>query len=385
MNILFIHQYFKTPKQGGGIRSYLLAKELVKEGHHVSVVTTSNSGRKKHVSIDGISVFYLPIPYFQSFGYQKRIITFVKFAFQSFWKAKNYDFDVAYVITTPLTTGLTALMIKLFLKKKYIFEVGDLWPEVPVQMGVIDNHIIKSLLYQFEKLVYRQAHQIIALSPDIHDYIARKTTNPVLTLPNLAQTDVFHPSSCSERDTFIISYIGAAGRANHLEFLIDVAAACLQQHPNIQFQIASTGSELTRIQSMAKDLENVKFLAYGDKEKVSEYLKVANAIYISFAEVDALSTGSPNKLFDGLSAGKLIITNFNGWIDKLLQENRCGFSYNPNDPQEFIRKIKPFCNDDVLLKEYQQNARRLAEQRFSVEVSGQKLSTFLKADYSPTP
>ena len=33
MKILYLHQYFLTPEQGGAIRSYHLAKALVDAGH----------------------------------------------------------------------------------------------------------------------------------------------------------------------------------------------------------------------------------------------------------------------------------------------------------------------------------------------------------------
>ncbi|MEQ9303264.1 MAG: glycosyltransferase WbuB, partial [Marinoscillum sp.] len=62
MRILYVHQYFKTPEEGGCLRSYHLAKGLVEAGHKVTMLT----GHSKHAGqqeIAGIDVHYFKIPY----------------------------------------------------------------------------------------------------------------------------------------------------------------------------------------------------------------------------------------------------------------------------------------------------------------------------------
>jgi glycosyltransferase involved in cell wall biosynthesis len=94
-------------------------------------------------------------------------------------------------------------------------------------------------------------------------------------------------------------------------------------------------------------------------------MRITDASFVSYKNVPILETGSPNKYFDGLAAGKLIITNFGGWIRKDIEENRCGFYCDPREPVDFIKKITPFLEDPKLLKQYQQAARTLAEKNYS--------------------
>ena len=47
MNILYIHQYFITPNDPGGTRSYWLAREFVKKGHNVTMLTSSSKFEEK--------------------------------------------------------------------------------------------------------------------------------------------------------------------------------------------------------------------------------------------------------------------------------------------------------------------------------------------------
>ena len=60
MNILYIHQYFVTPQEPGATRSYWISKELVRRGHHVTVIT--GNSESKHApgrfNRDGIDVIY---------------------------------------------------------------------------------------------------------------------------------------------------------------------------------------------------------------------------------------------------------------------------------------------------------------------------------------
>ena len=78
MKILYIHQYFKTPEEGGSIRSYYLAKGLVDAGHEVTMLTAHNNFRGVK-AIDGIKVHYLPVQYDNKLGFIQRIIAFWQF------------------------------------------------------------------------------------------------------------------------------------------------------------------------------------------------------------------------------------------------------------------------------------------------------------------
>jgi glycosyltransferase involved in cell wall biosynthesis len=81
--------------------------------------------------------------------------------------------------------------------------------------------------------------------------------------------------------------------------------------------------------------------------------------------VPVLETGSPNKYFDGLAAGKLIIVNFGGWIREEIERNGCGVFISSDSPVDFVTRITPFLKDETLLRQHQQEARRLAEKKYS--------------------
>lgn len=386
VKILYVHQYFKTPKEGGSIRSYYLAKGLVDAGHEVTLITAHN-GSSETKSIDGITVHYLPIKYDNKFGFLKRIYAFWLFVILARKKALSIEkHDLAYVMTTPLSTGFIGTYLKRKLNLPFYFEVGDLWPEAPVKMGIISNKIITHWLYSIEKKFYFEADKVIALSPAIRNYVEKISPNTkVYVIPNMADCAYFQSEysigDFSFSNKFQITYCGAIGRANHLEFLIAAARESAAQKLPIHFNIIGYGSELSRLAENAKFLYNLSFHPHGGKQSVKDILDQSDAVYVSFKDVEVLGTGSPNKFFDSLAAGKLSIINFNGWIKNVVQRKKCGFHYDPNKPEEFVKKINVFLQSPDLLIKYQRNARKLAELYYDKNIQVTKLLKILNNEY----
>ena len=383
MKILYIHQYFKTPDEGGCVRSYHLAKGLVNAGHEVLMVSGHNQKSGRHV-IDGLTVHYFKIPYKNEFGFVRRVWAFLRFV----WKSKqlinqlSQRFDLAYVMTTPLTTGLIAMHAKSRLNIPYYFEVGDLWPEAPIKMGAVRNELLKRFLCQFEKKCYFEAQKVIALSPAIRNYI--EVTVPetkVHVVTNFADTDFFVATrkiqQFSSDNPLKVGYFGTFGPANGLNALLSVAKSCLELKVPVEFTLMGGGKEYSAIKKATKRFTNVRVIPFGNAEQVKEELETQDAVYVSFKNLEILSTGSPNKFFDGLATGKLIIMNFGGWIRTLVERNKCGFYHDPSDPMEFIRKLKVFIQDPTLLQQYQKRSRALAESYYSKELQVNKLLKIL--------
>ncbi|MDN5204407.1 glycosyltransferase family 4 protein [Fulvivirgaceae bacterium BMA10] len=385
MKVLYIHQYFKTPEEGGAIRSYYLATGLAENGYDVEMITSHGYKESITKSIDGIKIHYLPVAYQNKFGFIRRIYAFIKFLWLAFKKAKEIkDVDIVYATSTPLTIGLLALWIKKKFKIPFYFEVRDLWPEAPIQMGVVRNGLLKRLLVKLEKTIYQEADKIIALSPGIRDGIKKiSPQKSVYVIPNMSDCDFFNIEAKEKRlekkfkveKRFVITYFGAIGKVNHLDYFLDFVEAAKKKHLKLSFIIAGQGSEVKRLKKNARlrHLNALQFLPFQNKEGIREVLNITDAVYISFANKPILQTNSPNKFFDALAAGKLIITNTNGWVREISESHRCGFYYNPENPRQIIDKLKPIVNDRNYLLSFQNNSRSMAELYYSKELQVQKL------------
>lgn len=387
MKVLYVHQFFNTPLDGGNIRSYYLASEMVRAGIQVEMITSHLSKNLEVKIIDGIRVTYLPSSYQNHFGYWKRIRAYLHFAVMASWfsiKIKNVD--LCYVMTTPLTTGLIALFNKFVLGRKYVFEVGDLWPWVPVEMGVIKNYLLTKALYSFERYCYDQSAGCVGLSPPISKYIREKSpTKPVETVYNVSECTFFRPENGNDElkikfgitDEFVVTYTGTFGFANDLSRMMYVLKGL--QHLPIKFLFVGMGAEKEEVTRLAKDLEltNCSILDFQPKQAMKEILAISDAMFISFANYPSLFTGSPNKLFDALAAGLVVITNFEGWIAELVKKEGCGFSFIHDSSADLEKQISPYLGSRKLLEDQKHNARALAETHFELGLQSKKQIDFI--------
>jgi glycosyltransferase involved in cell wall biosynthesis len=376
LKILILHQHFKTPETGGAIRSWYLAKGLVEHGHTPVVITSHNEKEYVHTNIDGIEVHYLPIAYENAFDYYRRGVAFLRFVYASIRVASRIDgIDRIYAISVPLTIAFVARWTSFRKGIPYFFEVGDLWPDAPVEMGFIRNPVMKSLLYSTERTAYRKAELVVALSPAIKDAILRKVPEAkVVMIPNMSDCEYYRPEEKNSeivkqfgvQGKFVVSYIGAVGLANGLDYFLECVNVCRKAALPVHFIVCGTGALLERLKGNAKQLglQNITFTGFVNRDGVRGVMNITDAVFVCYRDRPILETGSPNKFFDGLAAGKLIVINFGGWIKKEIEEHRCGVAVSNSDPANFINKIRTFITDPDLLKEYQMNSRRLAEQKY---------------------
>jgi glycosyltransferase involved in cell wall biosynthesis len=174
-------------------------------------------------------------------------------------------------------------------------------------------------------------------------------------------------SKFAVQSKFVISYIGAIGIANGLEHMIDCAQACLRAGLHVHFIICGEGGEQQKHVSTIKSmgLTNISVVPFTHRDGVRELLNITDATFISYKPFKILETGSPNKYFDGLAAGKLIIINFGGWIKEEIESIQAGIYIDPKNGIDIVNKLSPYLKSEELVMSYQKAARRLAEGKYS--------------------
>jgi glycosyltransferase involved in cell wall biosynthesis len=351
----------------------------------VEVITSHQGGSEVSKVISGFQVHYLPVYYDNKLRYTARILAFLKFAWLAYQKALELEqVRLCYAISTPLTVGWVAGRLKSRHNIPYVFEVGDLWPEAPVQMGVIKWPWLIKQLRRFERSIYQNAEHVVALSPGIRSGILKTAPESAIsTIPNISDCQYFQlepklpylEKRFGVTNKLVVTYFGAAGKANHLEYLIEAARYAGQNNPNLHFMIMASGSELDRLIKLAKryKLRNLDFLNYRNRAELRKVLNVTDIVYVSYADVPVLTTGSPNKFFDGLAAGKVMVVNFEGWLKDITLQHQTGYYVDPEKPEMLTDVLGPLINDKRSLLQMQINSRILAETYFSRELAIKKL------------
>ncbi|MDG1276170.1 MAG: glycosyltransferase family 4 protein [Algoriphagus sp.] len=396
MKLIYVHQYFKTPEEGGAVRSFHLAKGLVEAGIQVELITSGNQKSYDQRWISGIKVHYLPVAYDQKFGFFKRIKAFLSFVNQAKKLIPKLERpDLLYITSTPLTTGLLGLWAKKKLAIPYIFEVRDLWPKAPIEVGAIKNPLLIQWLKKLEKRIYDQAMSLVALSPGIGSHLREISPGQKIALiPNFSDLDRFFPQR--KRDSILqkynlqnkltIAYTGALGKVNAVDELLDLAMQAQTRNKPWQFLIMGEGSHREMLLKKAEQLKlsNVIFIPFGNKEKVNEVLSISDFAWISFAHLPVLKTNSPNKFFDAIAAGKAILVNHKGWVYDLVKENKLGISCLPHKLNSAFMELENLENHPEKIVQMSRNSRQLAEKYFSKEIAVARLNLVIQPSDSPT-
>ncbi|MFA0533137.1 glycosyltransferase family 4 protein [Vibrio breoganii] len=387
MNILYFHQHFSTPKGSTGIRSYGMAKHLLHQGHNVTMVCGTYGGGetgldsafvsgKREGIVEGIRVIEFDLAYSNSDGFLKRSMTFVKFALKSIGLVFTEKYDVVFATTTPLTAGIPGIFARWIRRKPFVFEVRDLWPELPKAMGVIKNPVVLEIMSLLEWVSYRSAHRCIGLSPGIVEGIAKRGVDKsrIALLPNGCDLDIFtsptqpwRPGGVAELDLMAI-FSGTHGIANGLDSVIDTAFELQQRgRDDIKIVLIGQGKMKTTLEDRAKELRlrNVIFHPPVDKVKLSGLMRSADVGLQVLQNVPAFYYGtSPNKFFDYISAGLPVINNYPGWLANMLEENNCGIAVEPSAADLFADALIYCSENRNALAEMGLNATKLAQEKF---------------------
>jgi len=399
MHILYLHQFFMTRTGIGGTRSYEFARRFVRQGHSVTMVTAASSpaeaGRRSEDGIEVVAVAAGFGDYVRAtkLGYGRRALAFARFAAAATQTVLRLPRpDVIYATSPPLTMALPALAASKRFGAPLVFEVRDLWPEAPIQMGALPNPALQYAARLLEKAVYRGSAHVNALSPGMRDGVVAAGVPPqrVSMIPNASDLDMFDPaldgSDMRRRlglgDGFVCSYFGTMGEANDLTQVVDAARLA----PEVVFVLHGDGKRRASLEERAHGANNVVFSdPIRDKTSVARLAAASDACMTIYKDVPILATCSPNKLFDTFAAGRPAVVNCDGWMRSLVEDNEAGVFVRPGDPADLAAQLLALRGDPGRRARMGANARALAEREFDRDLlAGRMLGVLERVAQWPT-
>jgi len=362
-HITIINQYIGSPYHGMEYRHYYLAKNLMKKGYKVTLITGSFSHLFSTLpkveksftkeNIDGIEYIWVKLPQYKSSKSIGRIWNMLYFA----WKL-NFLKDISSSHIIVSSPSLFPIKYGYRLAKKFntklLFEVRDIWPLTLIELSNLSNtHPLIKFMTHYEKFAYKKSDKIISLLPTAKNHFEKNgmSSEKFIYLPNGIEINQEKSKPLSKtiidkipKDKFIIAYSGTIGIANNLDYLINVANL-LKDNQDIYFIILGQGGEKKRLQDRVKNLklENFLFLEPINKEEVAVFLKLIDVAFISLLPEHIFRFGvSPNKVFDYMYAQKPIIWAIEAG-NNLVKDAKCGIDVplgNLNILKESILQLK---------------------------------------------
>ncbi len=383
----------------GGTRSYEMARRWAAAGHDVQMIAAQpnesdgNAGWTEE-TMAGFTLHRLSVPYANVMSYRRRIKAFYTFARAAGRKAREVGGDIVFATSTPLTIAIPGVSASKKLGIPMVFEVRDLWPEIPIAIGAIKNPVLKWAAKKLELYAYNNSKHVVALSPGMADGVANtgyKREN-ITVAPNSSDLELFDQTSESGK-TFLaanphfegkplIVYTGAFGKMNNVPYLAEIAAQARTLDPNMTFVVAGDGYEFEKVKKLATELKvlNENFFLIGrvKKTEIPPILSAATVATSVFTDLPEHHANSANKFFDGLASAKPMMINYEGWQANLIREHQFGLVVPAADPAEAARLLKEYISDDERLLQAGAASLNLAKNMFNRDAIAALVLTVLE-------
>jgi glycosyltransferase involved in cell wall biosynthesis len=363
MNILLINHYAGSVHHGMEYRPYYLAREWVRAGHKVTIVAASAShvrtlapqlGRRARMeeAIDGIDYVWLAAPPYRGNG-AARVRNMAAFL----WRLQAAGAQLAQAVkpdaviassTYPLDIWPAARIARRA-GARLLYEVHDLWPLSPMELGGYSSrHPFIMLLQAAEDFACRRADAIVSILPKVRPHLEAHGMAPhkLHLVPNGVDPDEWRGPAAPlpgrlevvldglrQQGRFVVGYAGTHGVANALGTLLD-AACRLRDHP-VAVVLVGAGPDKPALERRAAelDLNNVHFFDPVAKSQVPALLQRFDVAYIGWRRQALYRFGiSPNKLIDYMMAGCPIVHAVEAGNDPVMEAG-CGLTVAPDDPQ----------------------------------------------------
>lgn len=399
MRIVYLHQYFNTLSMPGGTRSYEIARRLKSLGHAVTVVTSARSqGRGFEWLVtdeDGVEVNWLPVPYSNHMGYGGRVRAFARFAYESAIRAATIPADLVFATSTPLTIAIPGVFAAKKLKVPMVFEVRDLWPEVPIAIGALKNPALRMSAQWLERWAYRNSEAVVALSPGMRDGVIRAGYDSarVAVIPNSSDNADFEVGE-ERRATWrakrpwlgsrpLLTYPGTFGRINGVDYIVPIARRLKEIAPEVRILLVGEGSEKAAVQRLAAEAGVLDVNLFVEdsvpKAQMPDVFAGSDMICSFVIDIPELFANSANKVFDTFAAARPILINHGGWQAEIIGKTGCGLVTGGLSADAAAQLLADRLQDPVWLTQAGGAAKRLATERFDRDLLVDQLNEVLIA------
>ena len=363
MNILLINHYAGSPQLGMEFRPYYMAREWQKAGHEVLIVGATFSHLRKRQPqpsdevIDGVHYRWVKTNEYKGNGIGR-----IRSMFSFIWQLKHrykkilngFVPDVVIASSTYPLDNYPAKKIADHYGAKYIYEIHDLWPLSPMELGGYSpKHPFIQVMQRAEDFAYANVDAVVSMLPKAIDHAEERglPREKFFYVPNgIVEEDWENPENISNdlrseiekirtKYDFIVGYLGGHAISNSLDSYID--AAKMLSDKRIAFVLVGNGVEKQRLVKKVDDenINNVFFFDPIPKTQVPSLLSFMDILFIGWKKNPVYRFGiSPNKIFDYEMSGKPIVHAVEAANDPVAEAG-CGISVEPENANAIASAI----------------------------------------------
>lgn len=384
MKILFLTDNFPPEVNAPASRTYDHAREWVKAGHEVTIITCApnfpkgkvyqgykNKWRQEEV-MDGIKVIRVWSYIAANKGFVKRTLDFISFSVTSFFAGLSQKADLIVATSPQFFTALAGRTLSFWKRTPWVMEVRDLWPESIKTVGAMkDNAFIRYFEWE-EKMCYKTAKKIVVVTDSFKKTLIARgiPAEKIHVVKNGVDRDLFAPIPKDEQlikelsleGKKLIGYIGTHGMAHKLDFILRCAKN-MQGKNNYHFILMGEGAEKENLLEMKEreGIDNVTMLNSVPKKEVSRYISILDLSLINLKKSPLFETVIPSKIFENAGMQIPIIMGVEGEAQQIVESYGAGLCFEPENEDDFVKKLSQLLEDETLYSSCKSGCERLSE------------------------
>lgn len=372
MHILFLTDNFPPEGNAPATRTYEHAREWVKNGHKVTIITCapnfpegkvfdgySNSWYSK-TNIDGIEVRRVKTYITANEGFIKRILDFVSFMFSGFFAGLFVKKPDVIVGTSPqFFTAVGAWALSAVRFKPFIFELRDIWPASITAVGAMKDSFAIRMLEKLEMFLYKRADSIISVTNAFKRELIERGVDgeKIDVVLNGVDLTKYQPVNQKDnelsdkynlQDKFVAGYVGTHGMAHGLETIVDVAEQ-LKEYDDIRILFAGGGAARKKVVDLVaqKKLSNVVLIDRQPKEMMPKVWSLCDVSLVPLVNNDLFRTVIPSKIFECMGMGiPSIMSVPEGEATQIIRETGSGLVVESESSSEIKEAIIKLYTDN---------------------------------------
>jgi glycosyltransferase involved in cell wall biosynthesis len=345
-------------------RPYYLAREWIKQGNTVTIVAATQSHIRTHNPefkeqvteeyIDGIKYLWIRTRSYAGNGMGRvlNMLEYIRGVYAIMPRLINENPDVVIASSTYPLDNYPAYKLANKTKAKYVYEVHDLWPLSPMELGGYSKyHPFILLMQRAENFAYKHVDKVVSILPCAKQHMVDHglREDKFVHIPNGISVDeksngeCIHEDiqNCIPSDKFIVGYTGTFGLANSLHTLFAAASIIQKTYPEILFILVGKGPEEEKLIELKKKLvlDNLIIVGAVPHEQIQSVIACFDVCIIAWNKHPLYRFGiSPNKIFDYMYAGKPIVQAGEAG-NIIITDAECGITVEPENSQAIAECI----------------------------------------------
>ena len=387
MRILLLTHYYPPEINAPAQRAEQHAKEWIKEGHEVTIVTAAPahpygivyegySNEYSESEVEGVKIIRMHTFLGANKGFAKRTLNYLSYFFAAIFNVRKIGrHDVVISSSPQFFCGLAGVVFKAYYRIPWILEIRDLWPESIIAVGAAKTGITTRLVSNLAKWAYKISDAIVSVSPGFNEHFKTYGVqdHKLHLIPNGIQSTSTHINSSKQISTdleqlngrFIAAFIGTLGMAHGVDTILS-AADILRDNRKIGFLIVGSGAEYEALVSKKNDLklDNVLFLGQQSRENVAQIWNHVSASIVHLKKNDTFKTVIPTKLLEGMAMKRPVIIGVEGTAKNILESANSGIAIEPENATELASAVETLHADPELASTFANNGYQYVNKNF---------------------